>query len=873
MEAVWIFKGWSAMMRKKQFGVFLGTLLLTMAATVSASQYNVLDYGARNNGFTDCTSAIQKTVDAAYAGGGGTVYFPRGSYVVKKTVQMKDGVSIAGSGMSVIKANLTGTGAVFDWAESSELILEAMNVQSSNANLVAFSVEDGEHITVQNCIVSGLSMLEVGNQPDSVCLYHNQADGLSGKCAPVTVLKAGKIEAEQNQWSNYQNLLQLGGTELIVRHNRFYDAGIGLANVSELIMEGNTFVEGCVSLDSVKNADIRTNHISSNTKTNLLISGKSQNLRIHANHFRTDTDQHQILQILDTTGTNSQIKLSANKFLMKIGEDGKTAGEGLATAFILGCKMLTLENNYWNNVCLKVEQNQPICQIQDNRFLVSNVAANVFTAFEVLAKKGSEGIRITNNEIVNAKQAVQVVENTGMRLSAEGGAGELLASGNTLTRWNTDLFMDTQSHSEVQKPIYQIRENYFNDGTVSCSDTTSGNARLYMEGNQAQRGMPLDLSGLELPIGNWYFNMTENFAGMYRAEHGWTYFLEIGEMPYRLKLMQDAKKLSAELVSEHLSKDEEIYLAVYDGENRLQSVSRKDMGILQQMRESFDSSLLAPAQIGSLFQVRWAQTPWCYDDASVDNISWVSANRFGRTTDADDMCICINNDLIYGDRFDFYPYRTRAELLNGGQILDNAQIDTEQTTVLEFDLAVEPETDANCYHDTAFVLNGGLISLNFAGSVWNNVIANGQTYGIYRELNSNGIAWRRIKVEMDFLSEDAGYLSCYLDGECLVSRIPFQSTGTGYPEVGGETFSNRTFWWLRVLNISRVESAGTIISSDRYYFDNFWVTTKKTSGITPVMKVDVELTGSEGGFVKAFAWNNKHGMQPLTDYRMIAIEE
>src|SRR5262245_35660575 len=44
----------------------------------------VKDFGARGNGATDDTAAIQAAVNSL--GGGGTVYFPRGSYKVTQTI-------------------------------------------------------------------------------------------------------------------------------------------------------------------------------------------------------------------------------------------------------------------------------------------------------------------------------------------------------------------------------------------------------------------------------------------------------------------------------------------------------------------------------------------------------------------------------------------------------------------------------------------------------------------------------------------------------------------------------------------------------------------------------------------------------------------
>lgn len=44
--------------------------------------YSVIDYGAVHDGVTDDTEAIQAAINACFNGGGGTVYFPNGVYII-----------------------------------------------------------------------------------------------------------------------------------------------------------------------------------------------------------------------------------------------------------------------------------------------------------------------------------------------------------------------------------------------------------------------------------------------------------------------------------------------------------------------------------------------------------------------------------------------------------------------------------------------------------------------------------------------------------------------------------------------------------------------------------------------------------------------
>lgn len=56
-------------------------------------------FGADNTGAVDATSAIQAAIDAASNAGGGVVYCPAGTYLLKGTVYLADDVTLAGDGM------------------------------------------------------------------------------------------------------------------------------------------------------------------------------------------------------------------------------------------------------------------------------------------------------------------------------------------------------------------------------------------------------------------------------------------------------------------------------------------------------------------------------------------------------------------------------------------------------------------------------------------------------------------------------------------------------------------------------------------------------------------------------------------------------
>lgn len=61
--------------------VLAACMLLSCVAVADASQFNVRDYGAKGDGHTLDTAAIQRTIDAAAGAGGGTIIFQSGTYL------------------------------------------------------------------------------------------------------------------------------------------------------------------------------------------------------------------------------------------------------------------------------------------------------------------------------------------------------------------------------------------------------------------------------------------------------------------------------------------------------------------------------------------------------------------------------------------------------------------------------------------------------------------------------------------------------------------------------------------------------------------------------------------------------------------------
>lgn len=79
-------------MRKYYLSISI-VLLLVSAGTAAATGFNVRDYGATGDGTTIDTDAINKAIEACSTAGGGTVYFPAGTYL-SGAVRLKNDITL-----------------------------------------------------------------------------------------------------------------------------------------------------------------------------------------------------------------------------------------------------------------------------------------------------------------------------------------------------------------------------------------------------------------------------------------------------------------------------------------------------------------------------------------------------------------------------------------------------------------------------------------------------------------------------------------------------------------------------------------------------------------------------------------------------------
>jgi hypothetical protein len=196
-----------------------------------ADVVNVRDFGALGDGTTNDTAAVQAAVDAAVAAGGGTVFFPPGTYMVT-SVNVQEGIRLLGTAGSIIKrpasqpnGTRTFTTQNRKWnnaLDSVPLVFENLILDGNRANQGAYNayqLEQSHLVFLQGnsanagrlrVIVKGCTLKE--GVADGVSVYNN-VDLTISDCFFDNLFRGGLVVT--GGWSKVRgtNLRMMGDVE------------------------------------------------------------------------------------------------------------------------------------------------------------------------------------------------------------------------------------------------------------------------------------------------------------------------------------------------------------------------------------------------------------------------------------------------------------------------------------------------------------------------------------------------------------------------------------------------------------------------------------------------------------------------------------
>lgn len=137
-------------------------------------------YGAVGNGTTDDTAAIQAAIAAANTAGGGTVYFPPGTYVVSASLTLYANVKLIGHKATIFLKNASNVSA-FVSTSVSNITIEDLKIDANYANqtssvygiaLTGGSGHKIHRVEVQNADY-GIAVIDAQNYSISKCKVHD----------------------------------------------------------------------------------------------------------------------------------------------------------------------------------------------------------------------------------------------------------------------------------------------------------------------------------------------------------------------------------------------------------------------------------------------------------------------------------------------------------------------------------------------------------------------------------------------------------------------------------------------------------------------------------------------------------------------------
>jgi len=128
-----------------------------------AQQYNVKDFGADDTGLVDATTAIQEALDACDTAGGGTVYFPKGDYLINAALTIGDNTCLTGEPTAWIKSSTIDIHILVNKDQvsgNSNITLDGINIDCSATTAPPTSADDVSNgaffervtwLSVRNC--------------------------------------------------------------------------------------------------------------------------------------------------------------------------------------------------------------------------------------------------------------------------------------------------------------------------------------------------------------------------------------------------------------------------------------------------------------------------------------------------------------------------------------------------------------------------------------------------------------------------------------------------------------------------------------------------------------------------------------------------
>lgn len=408
---------------------------------------SVKDYGAIGDGVNDDRQAIQDTIDAAAKGlGGGNVYFPEGTYLVKEIVFLKshthlelnekatilNGINIKNHPSIVFMTGLfTDDGAQVEWSPTEDIsysggtidmngALNEEGTKAKNLPLInssgAFAIGNSNNVTIKNVTFKdsyqGHAIQIAGSKNVLVDNSRFLGQALPKTMKDGQIISKESIQIEPLTRKGFPYALNDDGkkSENVTIQNSYF----GKSDKSgELVTAIGTHYQ-TLSTQNPSNIKILNNHFDNMMYsgvrftgfTDILIKGNRFDKKVKGEsvHYRENgaalINAFSYKNVKDELDLNKKVVITENTFYIS---DPKTKAIRVAkdSAEYLGkVSDITVTKNVINNNSKETEQpNIELLRVSDNLVVSEN---SIFGGKEGIVIEDSKGkITVLNNQFYN----------------------------------------------------------------------------------------------------------------------------------------------------------------------------------------------------------------------------------------------------------------------------------------------------------------------------------------------------------------------------------------------------------------------------------------------------------------------------------------
>lgn len=482
---------------------------------------SVTDYGARGDGLSDDTKAFQAAINAS-GKNKGTVYIPKGDYVISSRLNLTSDITVKGSGDAsrIIVNNPISAGYVFYGIGVSNVRLEQFCIDAdveATGRLGCFNLCGAASVVIKNITATATYLvwtewMPLGNgsykKSRDIQVIDNYINGLSGDnshyygadCAIYFIHTENAIASGNRVehcghgiawWGGDSNPGQNGAPEnpreaknIVISSNIVTDvAGGGIwGSMGENLTITNNVVTDChdvgIDLEGTYYSTVSNNTVYNCNNGGITTFFFSRGTVISGNTVYSDTPKQYAFKIYNSSQNfqNEDILLTGNTFVNTSSEGGLSGGDN--------CEKIVYENNTFINVFVDQDfNNHRYTKISSNHFLVDKTMDMPFTALCAGITNAGGELVVTDNIVeTTAEQpdgtiGIQVVQ------ADNSSVNNNIVSGNIVKGFKTDISVINSSSKKLLHN-YIVSDNMLGGGNIK----SDGNGLVTYNGNYNSSG-------------------------------------------------------------------------------------------------------------------------------------------------------------------------------------------------------------------------------------------------------------------------------------------------------------------------------------------------------------------------------------------------